>query len=312
MFKSKKDNDVVFSSEKFENRIRLRRMLLPIIIAVLVIGLAIAVAFIVRASKGIRYTGGEDTPYPYSWRNDRKGVMTLDLTRSEDPEKSWLLVNVDPIGITTEEAKKQPDDVVRYIITPNETGRHTLSFLLMDGEEAAVKLDMLIDTTVGEKGRLTTDIISSSILERQTPQDGGAETYFPYSFRTDTNSFLVITIVNNTDASVTDWDCVSENEKAVQAGGIFFMGNETEVYLIPGKTEGTGTVTVSSAEADATITLEVERTSAGTLLVRSHSMQGGTTFLEAPVYYSEDVEGSGAQDQEAPTDETPADEGSEI
>ena len=302
MSRRNKDSDVVFSSEKFESRRRMLRILIPAAAVVLVAVIAIVAAFIIRDSKGVKYTGGEDTPYPYSWRNSRKGVMTLEIARDADPEKTWQLVNPSNIEKDAEEAKKQPKETARFTITPKETGRSSLILVLMEGEEAAVRIDMLLETTVSEKGTLTTDVISSSLMERQTTQRGGEESFFPYSFRTGTDGFLVVTITNNTEVAVEDWECVSENENAVQIGGIFFTGSGSgmEVYLASGMEVGTSRVIISSELASAQITLEVERTAPGSLLVRTHSMEGGTTAPAAEPEPDEEI----VLPEPAETDET--------
>ena len=300
MARNNKEKDMVFSSEKYENRVRLIRILIPAAAVVLVVAIAIGIAFAVRASKGIKYTGGEDTAYPYSWRNSRKGVITLDISRSADPERHWVAVNPDITQIEVSETKKQPEDATRFTAVPKETGRKTLIFIFMDDkEEGSVKMEMLLDTTVNEKGTLTTEVISASLLERQTRQSGGEGSYYPYTFQTNEEGFLQISIGNASGVAVYDWVASSDNEEAATVEGMLFLEEGIGVYMLPGTQPGLCRLTVSSEAAAAVMTMEIENTDAGVLMVRSHSMEGGTTI---PVIETGETDEPGGQ--EAPGGES--------
>ncbi|MBR0311837.1 MAG: hypothetical protein IJQ98_05500, partial [Oscillospiraceae bacterium] len=59
--------EVVFESERISKWERNTRFVIPAIAFVVVIVIAVVAALIMQGSRGETFTGGEDSPYPYSW-----------------------------------------------------------------------------------------------------------------------------------------------------------------------------------------------------------------------------------------------------
>jgi hypothetical protein len=154
-------------------------------------------------------------------------------------------------------------------------------------------MEMLLDTTVGEKGSLTTEIISASLLERQTQQSGGEGSYYPYTFQTNEDGFLQVSIANASGVAVYDWEASSDNEEAAAVEGMLYLEEGIGVYMLPGTVPGLCRLTVSSEAAAAVLTMEIEHTDEGALLVRSHRIEGGTTI---PVIETGEADQPGGQE----------------
>ncbi len=268
----------VFSSERIESQERAKKILIPIAALLIIVGLVVAAAFIMNSIKGELKTGGEDTPYPYSWRCSNKGVMTLEIDHSADPLRHWIVLETDNARMLSAAAEKQPEDKSSFILTPSEEGRHNALFLLVDENgEAAARLDMLMEVTRNSKGVLKTDIVESSLTARQIRVHGGEGTNYPYSYRSDPDGAIELTVSGG--AIVTDWICSCSNEAAAAFTGSFFEEGALVAYFSPGTVPGECSAKLSSSEGSVTISLDIVLNEDGVLLVSSDSIEGGT---EAP------------------------------
>ena len=276
-----KNKDVVFSSEKLEAREKLKRILIPVIALLVIAALVAAFALIKQAVRGTTFTGGEDTPYPYSWRNSNKGVMTLEIDNSASPGYTWITLDPDHSNMPVTADTKQADGRNRFTLTPSEAGRHSTYFILMgeDGE-ASAKLDMLLETVENAKGVLETTVLSSSVQRRQVASAGGEGTYYPYSYSADTDGFIVLTISGG--AVVRDWEASCDNIEAADYAGPFYEDNDVMFYILPGTRPGECNAVFSSINGAVSIRFALELEEDGTLLVKSDSIEGGDTIPADP------------------------------
>ena len=81
--------NVVFESERYEKRQIFKRIGIPLAVVIGAILIAVVVALIVRGGRGKPVSGGEDTPYPYTWTANRNGSVTLVLDRAAAPGYIW-------------------------------------------------------------------------------------------------------------------------------------------------------------------------------------------------------------------------------
>jgi|GEM_PF-2439053 len=268
-----RNKDVVFSSERLESRERLKKILIPLAVLAAIAVIVVVAALLTRALKVTYYTGGEDTPYPYRWYN-KKGVMTLEIDSSAAEGRSWVAVNNDRAHIPTEATKKQPKKASRFTLAPNEEGRHSVLFVLLnENDEAGTILEMLTETALDEQGFLQTEVVSSSLTNRQKAQQGGEDTYFPYSFSADSDGLIAVTVSGG--AVVNDWVCVSDNEEAVIYAGVFYEDEDVLLYLYPGDVPGSSSVTLSSENGAVSIALVAEYAENGDFLIIEHGIEGG-------------------------------------
>ena len=159
-------------------------------------------------------------------------------------------------------------------MTPSEEGRHGVLFVLLNGnDEAETILELLTETTLDEKEFLQTEVISSSFRTRQTAQQGGEDTYFPYSFSADSDGLIAVTVSGG--AVVDDWVCVSDNEDAVIYAGVFYEDEDVVLYLYPGDVPGSSSVKLSSEKGAVSIDLVAEYAENGDFLIKEHGIEGG-------------------------------------
>ena len=295
--------DVVFSSEKLESRERLKALLTPVAVLLVIVALVVISAFVLNDLRGKSYSGGEDTAYPYTWRNNNKGVMTVEIDNKADPSRSWIVLDTDPVRYPSQAAEKQPRGKNRFLITPRSEGIHNALFLLTDesGEPAAV-LEMIMESEVNSKGRYVTDVVTSSLKYRQLAGSGGEESYYPYSFATGEGEVIALTVANA--ATLPDWVCSCSNEQAVENTGIFYRGGDLLLYFSSASDPGSCTVSVSSESGGVTIELDMEYTLNGELMVTDHRIIGGT---EPPKELPpEDLSGGEDSGEEAAAELPPA------
>ncbi len=265
----------VFSSERIESQERLKKILIPIAALLIIVGLVVAAAFIMHSLKGELKTGGGGIPYPYSWRCDNKGVMTLDIDHSAAQGRHWLVLDTDTARMASETPEKQPEGKSRFLLTPSAEGRYNGLFILVDANgEPSARLDMLMETSRNSKGVLKTDILDHTLQEIQVLVTGGEGTNYPYSYRADGKGSIELTVSGG--AIVSDWSCVCSNEASVFFGGAFYEENDLVAYFSPGQEPGECKALLSSSSGAVSIELDLVLKEDGTLLVSSDSIEGGT------------------------------------
>ena len=283
-----RNNDLVFSSERIESREKHKRILIPLAVLLLIIAVVIAAALLLKNMRGTTFTGGEDTEFPYSWRNDGKGVMTLEIDRGAAGSSTWYAVNNDPADMPVVQTEKQPKKASRFKVTPQDAVRSSLRFLLLDenGEAEAV-LDMLMEAGLNDKGVLQTEVIASSLQRRQTARQGGEGTYYPYSIGTD-DGLIVVTVSGG--AIADDWSVESSNEAAAADAGLFYEDENVILFLAPGSEPGASSIRLFSEKGAVTLKLEAELKENGDFLVTEHSVEGGMSLYEPEEFELEEPE----------------------
>ena len=274
-----KEKDVVFSSEREEQRNRLKTILIPVAALLLIIAIVAGIAYAVRVAKGESFAGPSDSSYPYTWSINKKGVMTLEITQ---PEGSvWRDASEDNGGVLEiVEAKRQPKGKHRFTLTPLATGRALAAFRLSaeSGDIAEIKLQIEVDSA---EEALTTEVLSSSERKIQGTVNGGEETLFPYSVSGDEDGNIVIHVTAaKGNAGIMDWQLASDNESAAVPSGVFSINYDTDAYVAPGTEPGKANVTLASKMADVTVTLACELDANGDLTVTEHSIAGGTEGVD--------------------------------
>jgi len=274
-----KEKDVVFSSEREEQRNRIKTILIPLAVLLAIIVLVVVIALVVRSTRGESFAGPEGSAYPYTWSVNKKGVMTLEL--AQDEGKLWRDASSDNGGVLEiTETSKQPKGLHRFVLTPLETGRALAVFRLAgDGGDTA-ELSLQIEVSSTEES-LSTEVLSSSERSIQSTVSGGEETLFPYTVSANERGDLVIHVTAaKGNAGIMDWQLTSDNEAAAAPAGVFSINYDTDAYVAPGTEPGKATVTLQSRSADMAVTLVCELSEAGDLSIIEHSIAGGTEGVD--------------------------------
>ena len=201
--------DVVFESEKYMQRQEAKRKWIPILCFAAVLLIIILAALFLRGNNGIVYTEGEDTPYPYSWSVNKKGELTLDITKPEG--YTWRAGSIDPRTLNVQRPEKQPNGVSRFVFTPQEAGRFVPVFTLVhteDAEDAIYEWRLLMDSAAVTENETQTAGPLSVVSGTGTALEGkirsGEEEAVAFVVRTDAAGSMTVEFVNPSQGEPAD------------------------------------------------------------------------------------------------------------
>lgn len=282
---------IVFDSERFEKRQKLKRWLIPAAALLIVVLIAAAIALIVRGGRGTPVNGGGDTNYPYTWTVGKDGSILLELDRSAAPGYRWIAAE----GETQMSVSVQQDDAAgrtRFTLTPQGEGRTVLTFrLCRPGDEAdrIYVLSALAETALDGRS-LRSTLLSVSGRPLQGTVRGGEGTDFPYLVYTDADGDLVLAVTDNRPVPEEEeeetgetgqngekkeegWSCVSENEAVAEVLGVIARENTAAAYLRAGADTGAVLVHMADSVSGTEIILELEADGSGALILLDHSLR---------------------------------------
>ena len=288
--------DVVFESERYEKRQSAKRFLFPAIGILAVAVIAVAVTLLLRSRTTV-ISGGEDTPYPYTWTVNKNGTATLELDHSASPDYVWRLLSVSPALSVQPEGDRQ-ENKTSFTLTPESEGRMMAAFVLERGDDEldrAYELSFLVEAE-SAKGRLNASPVSAAGKPLQGVVRGGGESAFPYTILTDADGDLAVTVRiaepeeggegdeaapeeeaagEGVEDVSYDWDGISSDEAAALPLGVIYGDYDITAYFRPGAVSGSVTLLVTEALTGTQITIECENSGEGSLQVISHSIKTG-------------------------------------
>ena len=195
--------DVIFESERYMQRQEAKRKWMPIICIAAILLAVVVIALIIRSTRGTVNTGGEDTPYPYSWSVDRKGVLTLEIDKSAAEGYSWALTDFDIARLNVEWPEKAKDGVSTFKITPDEAGRYICVFDLLnlqDRSDCKYEWRFIMDSGFVTEGETTSagplSILSGSGMELGGKQRSTEEEAVSYTIQADIDGNVTVEIIN--------------------------------------------------------------------------------------------------------------------
>ncbi len=290
--------NVVFESERYEKRQVFKRFGIPAAVILGAIVIAVVVALIIRSGRGRPVTGGEDTPYPYTWVTNRNGSVTLQVDRAAAPGYIWTASTDIP---EMEIAVKQgvPEGKTQFTLTPKEAGRYVLGFRLHrenDPDDCIFELSALSEITSNGK-TLSASLLSLSGRRLPGVVRGGEGTLCPYLICQDEDGDTMV-IINDTEPVPEEneetednddagqektpegWQCQSDDETVVEYLGIIRDEEITVIYLRAGTTVGRTRVRIWKIETGTELTVEFEVDEDGALLPLEHSIRIGSASTE--------------------------------
>ena len=282
--------NVVFESERYEKRQVFKRIGIPLAVVIGAIVIAVVVALIVRGGRGKPISGGEDTPYPYTWTANRNGSVTLVLDRAAAPGYFWTASTAIPeMGI----AAKQdvPEGKTQFTLTPKEAGRYVLEFRLQrenDPEDCIFAWTVLSDASFDGK-TMRASLLSLSGRRLAGVARGGEDTLCPYQIRQDEDGDLMVIITDmepdeeeeetdeeDLDKKPTGWQCEPADEAVAEYLGLIMDDETVTVYLRGGTTPGRTRVRIWKVETGTELTVELELDENGALVPLEHSIRQGS------------------------------------
>ena len=189
--------DLVFDSDRYEKRQRIKRWLIPAAALLAVIVIAAAAALLLRSRQGKPFTGGEDTPYPYRWTENANGSVSLELDRSAAPGYEWVCPEENP-AVTVESRRGENANV--FTLTPREEGRQVLQFFLRRGEDGSDRLcELSVLVQVSAEGKKLSAALSGFGAKQFFASiRGGEDTPFPYLLSQDEDGDVMLVVTDPT------------------------------------------------------------------------------------------------------------------
>ena len=289
--------DVVFESERYEKRQSAKRFLFPAIGVLAVAIIAVALTLLLRSRTTV-ISGGEDTPYPYTWTVNKNGTATLELDHSVSPDHVWRLISLSQ-GLSVQPEGDRQENKTSFTLTPEGEGRMMAVFVLQRGDDEldlAYELSFLVEAE-SAKDRLNATPVSAAGKPLQGVIRGGGESTFPYTILTDADGDLAVTVRisepeeggegneaapeeeaagdGGVEGVSYDWDGSSSDEAAALPLGVIYGDYDITAYFRPGAVSGSVTLQVTEAVTGTIITLECENSGEGSLQVISHSITAG-------------------------------------
>ena len=289
--------DVTFDSERYEKSQRIKRVAIPLGALLGVIVIAVVLALILRGSRGKPISGGEDTPYPYSWIAGKNGVITLEVDRAAAPGFIWTSYEEVP---QLEVSAKQDvtEGKTQFTLTPKASGRYVLEFRLQrekDPDDCIYALTALSDVTYDGK-TLKASLLSVSGRRLPGVVRGGEDTLCSYLLRQDEDGDLMIVIRDMEPVSEEEeeasseaagqekklegWQCEPGDESVAEYLGTVRNDEYTIVYLRAGTNPGRTRVRIWKIETGTELTIELELDENGALLPLEHSIRQGSAAAE--------------------------------
>lgn len=211
--------DVVFESEKYMQRQEALRKWMPLICFAAILLAVVVIALILRGSRGVVNTGGEDTPYPYSWSVDRKGVLTLEIDKSAAEGYSWALTDFDVARLNVEWPEKAKDGVSTFKITPDEAGRYICVFDLLnlqDRSDCKYEWRFIMDSGFVTEGETTSagplSILFGSGMDLGGKQRSTEDEAVSYTIQTDADGNVTVEIINPEQGRIDDTSTVPQKD----------------------------------------------------------------------------------------------------
>ena len=196
--------------------------------AVILAGLLLITLVLVFASRGPRtvsYSGGEDSPYPYSWTEFRDGTVSLSPYQDVPEGYSWNVAESDDAVIKVSKAGNGGT----FTVTPAGEGDSYLRLYLsrgQDSEDRLAELLMAVESLRYGK-KLTASVTGHRIDVSEGMLRGGEEYGAAYTVRTDGNGDLQIRVYDSEKAG--DWNCIVKSRDTVSSAG---ASDEEGVYSL--------------------------------------------------------------------------------
>ncbi len=298
---------VIFESEKLEKRQKLMRLLLPLAALAVIIVIAVIIAVIAGKNKARIHTGGEDTLYPYSWKENKDGTLTFTLPDPKTEGYAWTVTNsVETVAEITKDAKP-PKGKTQYDVRPLTAGRTAAALKLVNAAENSYgeqlyELQLILDV-VSEGSKLKATLYSAGNREMPGVTAGGEAEGWPYQITASGLREITVYLKDkmkeieggpeeaiasslpagatademSTNASsfvMNTWDAVSSDEEAVRVNGLRGQDGLVTLWLdVRGSEENSSAeISLRSETGGAELIFTVKIAGNGSWTIESHKL----------------------------------------
>lgn len=207
---------VEFESERWEKRKNARRYWVPAVVLLAMIIVAVVVALLTRSDRGGTFIG-ENTPYPYTWTEEKDGTVTFELDTTDSEGYQWVITDAsdevvvleadgneakpnesgEPTILTVQADKKQPENKLRLVLRPESDGRAVFTLSLLNEtapDERIAEFSVLTEIRSNGK-KLNAYLISAGGRVYQGTV-GGEGTNYDYIAQMNEYGNCVLTVIS--------------------------------------------------------------------------------------------------------------------
>ena len=204
-----------------------------ILTAAIVLGAVVLIGLILflstRKREGL-LTGGEDTPYPYAWTEEKDGTVLVEPFGNVPAGFRWAVAEVD--ASVAAAAEQSVEGRQAFLLTPVAAGDSFFILVLTggeDGEEQLCRLVMTVEVTGGKK-------LKAAVAGHRTelPEGvlrGGEDFGAPYRIWTGENGSLELRLADAEGAE--DWKLSVKSPSSLGASGFLAEGGKVTAELYP-------------------------------------------------------------------------------
>ena len=185
-----------------------------ILAALLLIGLILFLG--VRGTRSERFSGGEDTPYPYAWEEKRDGTVLVEPCGTIPAGFGWVAVDSDAAVATV--SAQSGEGKTAFLLTPAGAGDCFFTLALTggeNGEEELCRLIMTLEVTGTRKRKAA--VVGHRLELPEGVLRGGEDFGAPYRVWTGENGELELRLTDAEGAE--DWRLSVKTPSALALSG---------------------------------------------------------------------------------------------
>lgn len=312
--------ELVFESEKLEKKQKIKRILIPLVILAVILAAVVVIALIKGKKQAPRYTGGEDTLYPYSWTENKDGSILFSLPLPKEEGYAWVPdLSVSGVADVTK-ADTEEKDTVGWLIRPLESGRTELGFHVADPAaetDRIYSLELLLQVS-REDESLKVSILNGSSRTLPGIVRGGEAEGFPYQIALASDRRILLSLRDGspireydpmdqetaappegmtfpeTSASETEaaqaavvnnnWECVSSREDIVRVNSVYSADRQISAQLELLYETGSSEIRLYCDGIGMALVFTVTVEENGSVSIPSHRLES----YEPPVYETDE------------------------
>ena len=172
------ENDFTFESEELLKKRGKRKYIIAAAILVGVGAIAALIITLVVTNRKNTITDGEDSGYPYTWKSNSDGSITLKLDKSTSPDYNWLLKEA-PQLVTVAASSKVKSGYSEFSLSADVPCIEQLDFCLQRGDSTADRIreySLIVTATQDEdNGKITLELAEAEIGKVQGNIAGPAD-----------------------------------------------------------------------------------------------------------------------------------------
>ena len=245
-----------------------RRILTAAVIlgAVVLIGL---ILFLTTRKRENLFTGGEDTPYPYAWTEDKEGTVLVRPSGSIPAGFRWAVAELDETIAAA--AEQTVEGRQAFLLTPVRPGDCFFILALTggeDGEEELCRLILTVEVTGARKPKAAVAGHRAELPEGVLR--GGEDFGAPYRLWTGENGSLELRLTDAEGAE--DWKLSVKTPSSMGSAGFRAEGGKVKAELYP-IASGEAAFVLYSASRGLSLEVSGWANGEGTLRASAHEMQ---------------------------------------